>query len=355
MNPSQKIPVGILGATGSVGQKFIELLSTHPWFDITALAASERSVGKKYRDAANWFQSSELPTFVGDMVVQACNPTLPCRIVFSGLDSDVAGDIETRFANAGYIVISNSKNHRMDETVPLLIPEVNAGHLDLVKSQTFPNGGMIITNPNCSTVGLALALKPLVDRFGVEKVSVVTMQALSGAGYPGVSSLDIIDNVIPFIGGEEHKMETEPLKIFGALSDGRIVSSNMQLSASCNRVAVVDGHTECVSIRLSKETTEEEIIDAWQTFRAEPQDLRLPTAPEHPTQYLSEENVPQPRKHRLLGNGMTAAIGRLRPCPIFGWKFVVLSHNTIRGAAGGAILNAELLVKTGAIDHSSTF
>lgn len=345
MNFTKKIPIGILGATGSVGQKFIELLSTHPWFEITALAASERSVGKKYKDAANWFQSSELPSLVAEMIVQPCEPTLSCRIVFSGLDSDVAGEIETQFACAGYIVISNSKNHRMDEAVPLLIPEVNPDHLELVRSQSFPNGGMIITNPNCSTVGLALALKPLVDRFGVEKVSVVTMQAISGAGYPGVSALDIVDNVIPYIGGEEGKMETEPLKIFGSFEHGCITPAQMQLSASCNRVAVIDGHMECVSVSLSKEAVAEEIIHAWQTFSAEPQTLFLPTAPTHPTQYFFEDHFPQPRKHRMLGNGMTASIGRLRPCPIFGWKFVVLSHNTIRGAAGGAILNAELLAK----------
>ncbi|MEK7452144.1 MAG: aspartate-semialdehyde dehydrogenase [Patescibacteria group bacterium] len=349
MDIVKKIPVGILGATGSVGQKFIELLSNHPWFDITTLAASERSFGKKYREAAHWFQSSELRADIGEMRMSACEPNLPCRIVFSGLDSDVAGDIETRFAEAGYIVISNSKNHRMDETVPLLIPEVNSDHLDLVRSQSFPNGGMIITNPNCSTVGLALALKPLVDHFGVEKVSVVTMQALSGAGYPGVSSLDIIDNMIPFIGGEEQKMETEPLKIFGTMIDDRIVPSNIRLSASCNRIAVVDGHMECVSLSLSKDVSAEDIIDAWQTFRTEPQTLELPSAPTHPTHYFFEENFPQPRKHRMLGNGMTVAIGRLRPCPIFGWKFVLLSHNTIRGAAGGAILNAELLVKKGMV------
>ncbi len=237
----------------------------------------------------------------------------------------------------------------MDETVPLLIPEVNPDHLNLVHAQAFPNGGMIITNPNCSTVGLALALKPLVDRFGVEKVSVVTMQALSGAGYPGVASLDIIDNVIPFIGGEEHKMESEPLKIFGTLKKDRITPSAMRLSASCNRVAVIDGHTECVSISLNKDAGAEEILETWQTFSGEPQALALPTAPKFPIVYFSEENFPQPRKHRFLGNGMTVAIGRLRPCPIFGWKFVLLSHNTIRGAAGGAILNAEILVKKGLI------
>lgn len=334
-----KIPVTILGATGSVGQKFVELLIEHPWFEIASLCASERSVEKKYREAANWFQSIHLPDMIGNMVVQKCESNVAGRIAFSGLDAEVAGPIEESFARAGYAVVSNSKNHRMDLDVPLLVPEVNAKHIELIKQQKF-GSGMIVTNPNCSVVGLVMALRPLVDRFGVEQVSVVTMQALSGAGYPGVSGLDIIDNMIPFIGGEEGKMETEPLKIFGI---------PMKISAQCNRVAVVDGHMESVAVKLSHAAHAEEIIDAWRSYRAEPQELQLPMSPKQPIYYFDEENYPQPRKHRMLERGMAVSIGRLRACSILDWKFTVLSHNTIRGAAGGAILNAELLVKNGFI------
>lgn len=341
-----KISVGILGATGSVGQKFVELLQDHPWFEIAALCASERSVGKPYRAAANWFQSTPLPQTLGDMVVQPCEPLIDARIVFSGLDSEVAGPIETAFAQGGYMVVSNSKNHRMDEDVPLLVPEVNPEHLELVRAQRFGKG-MIITNPNCSTIGLVMALKPLVDCFGVKDVSVVTMQALSGAGYPGVASLDIVDNVIPYIGGEEAKVETEPLKIFGTLVQNRIQKAQINISASCNRVAVVDGHTECVSVRLETRAHAQELIEAWESYVGLAQELGLPLAPVRPIYYHREEYYPQPRKHRLLDKGMAVSIGRLRPCSILDWKFTILSHNTIRGAAGGSILNAELLVQKG--------
>lgn len=314
--------MGILGATGSVGQKFIELLANHQWFELTALAASERSVGKT--------------VLVGnrELIIQECTPTLPCRLVFSALDSSVAGEIETRFAQAGYIVISNSKNHRMDADVPLIVPEINADQLELVKTQPYGHG-MIVTNPNCSTIGLVLALKPLIDRFGVEAVSVVTLQALSGAGYPGVPSLDMIDNVIPFIGGEEEKIETEPKKIFDL--------ANFLVSATCTRVPVIDGHTECVSVRLTNKATSEEIIQAWKNFSSEPQRLNLPTAPTQPIHYSDDERFPQPRRDRDTDKGMAVSIGRLRPCPILDFKFVLLSHNTVRGAAGGTILIAELM------------
>lgn len=341
--PIQKIPVGILGATGSVGQKFIELLADHPWFEIAAVAASERSSGKPYREAANWFQSSVLPERVGNMVVSECVPTLPCRIVFSGLDASVAGEIEERFARAGYAVVSNSKNHRWDADVPLLIPEVNPDHLELVRRQAYGDG-MIVTNPNCSAVGLVMALKPLADAFGLEDVSVVTMQAISGAGYPGVSALDIVDNVIPFIGGEEEKLEREPLRILGTVRDGQVDLASFRMSAQCNRVAVIDGHTECVAVRLKKKATFEEIVAVWRSFRSVPQELSLPMAPTAPIVYHDAEKFPQPKLHRNLDKGMAVSIGRLRPDSIFDWKFVVLSHNTIRGAAGGAILNAELMV-----------
>ncbi len=337
-----RIPVGILGATGSVGQKFIDILSNHPWFEVKDLAASERSEGKKYQDAANWFLPNPIPDEVKNISLKPCKPELNCRIVFSGLDSSVAGKIEEDFANAGYIVVSNSKNHRMDADVPLMVPEVNPDHIDLIKSQKFGKG-FIVTNPNCSAIGLVLALKPLVDNFGVETVNVVTMQALSGAGYPGVSSLDIIDNVIPFIGGEEDKLETEPLKIFGTLNKNQIKPYEMKISAQCNRVAVSDGHMECVQVKLKKNASENEIIESWKNFRSLPQELNLPLAPNYPIHYFDDAKYPQPKIHRNIDKGMAVSVGRLRKDTILDYKFVILSHNTVRGAAGGAILCAELM------------
>jgi len=343
-----KINVGILGATGSVGQKFIQLLSRHPWFKITALAASEKSAGKKYKDAVNWFMTDPIPNKIAGMKVQACKPNLPCSIVFSGLDSSVAGGIEEKFAKAGYTVVSNSKNHRMDEDVPLLVPEINADHLRLIKQQKYGKG-MIVTNPNCSVIGMVMALKPLLDNFGLKAVNVVTMQALSGAGYPGVSSLDVIDNVIPFIGGEEEKIENEPLKILGSFNKGWIDLLDLKISAQANRVPVIDGHLECVSVKLGRKTSKEELITAWTEFSALPQELKLPTAPSQPIVYFEDDNLPQPKLQRNLDKGMAISAGRLRKCSIFDYKFVILSHNTVRGAAGGAILNAELMVKKGLI------
>jgi aspartate-semialdehyde dehydrogenase len=337
----QKIPVGVLGATGSVGQKFISLLADHPWFEVTEVAASERSAGKKYKDAVNWILSSPLPEKTGNMVVKHCKPDLNCKIVFSGLDSGIAGEAETEFANAGYYVVSNSKNHRMDKDVPLLVPEINSDHIELIKAQKYK--GCIITNPNCSTIGMVLALKPLADAFGLEAVNVVTLQALSGAGYPGVSSLDIIDNVIPFISGEEGKMETEPLKILGKSNGKEIEDYHVKISAQCNRVATVDGHLECVQVKLKKKTTVEEIKKVWNDFSGEPQKLELPLAPVKPIYYFEEDKYPQPRIHRNLDKGMAVSVGRLREDSLFDFKFVVLSHNTVRGAAGGAVLCGELL------------
>jgi len=341
-----KIPVGILGATGSVGQQFVNLLRNHPWFEVKALAASERSAGKKYKDAANWFLNDPIPEHLSQMTVNDCMPDLPCKIVFSGLDASVAGEIETNFARAGYLVISNSRNHRYDPDVPLLIPEVNPDHLGLLSQQKYGSGG-IVTNPNCSVVGLALALKPLYDRFGIEALHVVTLQALSGAGYPGVSSLDILDNVVPFVAGEEQKVQTEPNKILGTFSDGKIEPAQIKISAQCNRVAVKDGHMECVSVKLRQPAAESEIIETWQNFRSVPQELDLPMAPANPIYYFTEVNYPQPRRHRDLDKGMAVSIGRLQQCPVMDYKFVLLSHNTIRGAAGAAILNAELMLKKG--------
>ena len=321
MIDKNKIPVGILGATGSVGQKFIELLQDHPWFQITALGASERSAGKLYKHAANWFQEATIPTRIANMVVSECKPGLPCKIVFSGLDAAVAGPIEEAFADAGYIVISNAKNHRMRDNVPLLVPDVNPDHLDLINDQK--STGKIVTNPNCSTTGLVVALKPLQDAFGIEKVSVVTMQALSGAGYPGVSSLDVIDNMIPYIGGEEEKMQIETLKILGQKKDKKVDFADLTLSASCNRVPVMNGHMESVSVKLKTKAKKEEVIKVWKEYTSEPQELDLPFAPKPPIYYFDDPRFPQPRLHRDLGKGMAVSIGRLRDCTVLDYKFTV--------------------------------
>lgn len=347
---SSKIKVGILGATGSVGQKFIELLSDHPWFEINELAASERSAGKKYKDAANWIMQSPLKKEYAEKIIKECVPNLESKIVFSALDANVAGEIEQAFANAGYVVISNARNHRFSPDVPLVIPEVNSDHLELIKQQKFANGGAIITNPNCSTIGLVLALKPIADKFGLEAVNVVTLQAISGAGYPGIPSMDILDNAIPFIGSEEGKMESEPLKILGKLDGNKIINAEIKISAQCNRVAVNDGHLECVQINLKKKTTKEEIIKTFAEFKSEAQDLNLPFAPKQPIHYFEEEKFPQPKIHRNLEKGMAVSVGRLREDNLFDFKFVVLSHNTVRGAAGGTILIAELLKAKGWLD-----
>lgn len=340
----KKIPVAILGATGSVGQRFIELLLHHPWFEISALAASERSVGKPYREAVNWLMSTPLPADIGEMIVQPCTPNFSAEIVFSGLDANVAGEIEAAFAQAGYIVHSNARNHRMRTDVPLLVSEVNSDHLALLHAQNYPKG-KIITNPNCSTIGLTLALKPLQEAFGLEAVHVVTLQAVSGAGYPGVASLDIMDNVIPYIGGEEQKIETETLKILGRYHRGSVEFASFKISAQCNRVAVNDGHLACVSVKLAHKASKQDVIAAWKSFSSVAQKMQLPMAPLLPIHYFAEDHFPQPKLHRLLDKGMAVSIGRLRDCPLFDYKFALLSHNTIRGAAGGAILNAELMFK----------
>ncbi len=344
----EKIPVAVLGATGSVGQRFVEMLSHHPWFRIVSLAASERSVGKTYREVVNWLMPTPLDDEIGALEVQPCTPSTSAVIAFSALDSNVAGTIEKHWAEAGAVVISNSSHHRMQSDVPLLIPEVNSGHLELLKSQKFGRG-KIITNPNCTTIGLALALKPLYDRFGIESAHVVTMQAISGAGYPGVASMDIMDNVIPYINGEEQKVEQEPLKILGSYREGKIDPADIVISAQCNRVPVADGHTECVSIKLKTKAAPGEIIEAWQSFASEAQQLELHLAPKKPIHYFHEPNFPQPKLHRNLDRGMSISIGRLRPCPLLDYKFALLSHNTIRGGAGGAILCAELMVRKGLI------
>ncbi|HON55085.1 MAG TPA: aspartate-semialdehyde dehydrogenase [Bacteroidales bacterium] len=345
MEEREKLKVAVLGATGSVGQKFIELLQNHPWFQLHEVAASERSAGKKYKDAVNWVQATPLPESMANMIVKECSPNLESKILFSGLDSSVAGEIEEEFASQGYYVISNARNHRFDKDVPLMIPEVNPEHMELVRNQN--RSGFIVTNPNCATIGLVMALKPLQDKFGIEAVNVVTMQAISGAGYPGVASLDILDNVIPFIGGEEEKVESEPLKILGKIVNGAIEEINFKISAQCNRVAVIDGHTEAVQIKLKKRTSVEEIKKAWIEFRSVPQELNLPSAPLQPIHYFDNDKYPQPKLHRNIDKGMAVSIGRLRECPLFDFKFVITSHNTVRGAAGGTILIAEMMYKNG--------
>ncbi|HEY2168400.1 MAG TPA: aspartate-semialdehyde dehydrogenase [Candidatus Angelobacter sp.] len=354
---TSKIPVGILGATGTVGQRFIQLLHEHPWFEITWLAASDRSAGRLYPEAAKWNLATPIPANIAAMKVSAAAPDSSTpKLVFAALDATAAQQIEPAFAEAGHAVVSNSSAFRMAEDVPLIIPEVNGDHVPLIKTQKWykKNGGFMVTNPNCSAIGLVLALAPLHRRFGIDKIFVATMQAISGAGYPGVPSMDILGNVIPYIAKEEDKMEAETRKLLGSLKEGslngsHIADADLTLSAHCNRVAVEDGHTESVSLKLRKPATAEEIIGAWNEFRCLPQKLKLPTAPEQPVIYESAPDRPQPRLDRDRGRGMSAVCGRLRPCNIFDWKFTVLSHNTIRGAAGAAVLNGELLKAQGYI------
>jgi len=340
-----KIRVGILGATGAVGQRFLQLLDRHPQFVVTALAASDRSQGRPYAEACTWRLPGDVPPTAAALVVQAPEPPLACDLVFSGLPADVAGPIETRFAQAGYPVISNSSSHRMDDGVPLLVPEVNPDHLALLKARS--GRGFIVTNPNCSTVMIALALAPLAARFGVDAVVITTLQALSGAGYPGVASLDITDNVVPFIAHEEEKIERETRKIFGRLNGSRVAPADFAVSAQCHRVNVVDGHMAAVRVRLAKAAEPGDLRDAFHSFTALPQQLNLPSAPARPIVVRDEPDRPQPRLDRDAGGGMSISVGRIARDGVLGHRFVALSHNTIRGAAGAAILNAELLLAKG--------
>ena len=346
----RKIRAGVLGATGIVGQRLVSLLADHPWFELTEVAASERSSGKTYAEAARWHLDAPIPGAARDLVVKGLDPSLDCDFVFSALDSSVAGAAEEEFARAGYPVVSNSRNHRTDPDVPLLIPEVNAAHLDAIPRQQKNRGydtGFIVTNPNCSTAGLVLVLKPLADAFGLEKVFVVTLQAISGAGYPGVASLDIQGNVVPFISGEEEKMESEPQKLLGKWDGSRFVDAGLGLSAHCNRVPVVDGHLECVSVGLKKIASLDEVREVLRTFEIDAELASLPTAIRNPIVVLEEENRPQPRRDVNAGNGMAAVVGRVRECPLLDVKLTLLSHNLVRGAAGAALLNAELLAARG--------
>ncbi len=344
-----KLPIGILGATGVVGQRFIQMLEHHPWFEMAWLAASDRSEGKPYAEAARWRLKTQIPAAVAKMQVSPATPDGAPKIIFAALDSGIAAELEPRFAAAGCAVVSNSSALRMQEDVPLVIPEVNSGHIKLIDIQSWrkKSGGYVVTNPNCSAIGLVLALAPLHQRFGLDTVMAVTMQAVSGAGYPGVASLDILGNVIPFIKNEEEKMEEETRKLLGQMKGSRIIPGDFAMSAQCNRVPVEDGHTESITIRLKSKAKREEIIAAWNNYRAEPQALKLPSAPEKPVVYLEANDRPQPRFDVDMGAGMTTAVGRLRPCSVLDWKFTVLSHNTIRGAAGAALLNAELLKAKG--------
>ena len=346
---NKKIPIGILGATGVVGQRFIQMLEHHPWFEVAWLAASDRSEGKIYEDAARWRLKTPIPGAVAKMKVFPATPEGAPKIIFAALDSGIAAELEPRFADAGCAVVSNSSALRMQEDVPLVIPEVNSGHIKLIDIQGWrkKSGGYVVTNPNCSAIGLVLALAPLHQKFGLETVMAVTMQAVSGAGYPGVASLDILGNVIPFIKNEEEKMEEETKKLLGNLNGSKVIPGPFAMSAQCNRVAVEDGHTESVSIRLKKKAKAEEIISAWNAYTAEPQKMQLPSAPAQPVVYLEANDRPQPRFDADRGAGMTTTVGRLRPCKVLDWKFTVLSHNTIRGAAGAALLNAELLKAQG--------
>jgi len=344
-----RIDVGILGATGMVGQQFIALLANHPWFKVAWLGASERSAGKAYRDAAAWRLSAPLADETARMQVNAAAPGAAPRLVFSGLDSSVASEIEAAFAHAGHVVVSNARNYRMEATVPLMIPEVNGDHLTLLDSQRAAKGwsGSIVTNPNCAVIVLAMALAPL-RQFGLTTCAITTLQAISGAGYPGVASWDILGNVVPHIGGgEEDKVEAEPKKILGRLNGGAVEDHPVVVSATTTRVPVHNGHTGSISVALEQKPELDAIINAWSSFKGEPQRLDLPTAPPNPIVYLQEANRPQPALDANRDGGMTVTVGRLRRCPVLGYKFVALGHNTIRGAAGAAILNAELMHRTG--------
>jgi aspartate-semialdehyde dehydrogenase len=344
-----KTPVGILGATGVVGQRFVQMLEHHPWFEVAWVAASDRSEGRSYGEAARWKLKTPMPSRVAEMRVSPASPEGAPKIIFAALDASIAAEMEPRFAAAGCAVVTNSSALRMQSDVPLVIPEVNPDHIKMIDGQAWrkKSGGFVVTNPNCSAIGLVMALKPLQDLFDIETVMAVTMQAVSGAGYPGVASLDILGNVIPYIPKEEEKMEEETRKLLGRLNGSGVVPAAFALSTQCNRVAVEDGHTESVSVKLKKKARAEEMIKAWTEFRSVPQELRLPSAPEQPVVYTGSADRPQPRFDVESGKGMTATVGRLRPCGVLDWKFTVLSHNTIRGGGGVAVSNAVWLKARG--------
>lgn len=339
------IDVAILGATGTVGQKFVRLLDGHPWFQVAELVASERSAGHRYAETVSWKQETAIPERVADLTIKTTDEPLASKILFSGLDSSVAGTAEEEYARLGHTVISNASNHRMDRHVPLVIPEINPDHLALVKHQ--PGPGVIITNSNCSSMFLAMALAPLHQSFGVTQVQVTTMQAISGAGYPGVPSMDILGNVIPYISNEEEKLEQEVARMLGTLQDDHVQPAPFTVSAQCNRVPVYDGHTETVSFKLARPATIDEVRTAIEGFRGMPQEYRLPSAPARPLILTNDVDRPQPARDVWVSDGMATIVGRLRPCPVLDYKMVILGHNTVRGAAGAAILNAEAYVSLG--------
>lgn len=342
------IEVGVLGGTGMVGQHFIRFLQGHPWFKLVWLGASDRSAGKKLSAATAWRLDGEMPEYAANIVVSESQPGGAPKLVFSAMDASVATEIEQAFAAAGHIVVSNSRNHRMEPDVPLLVPEINPDHLAVLSAQQKNRGwkGLLVTNPNCSTIVLTLALAPLLP-FGVKRVLASTMQAVSGAGYPGVPSSDILGNVVPFISGEEEKMQMETQKILGKLNGLEFQPLPARVSAHCNRVAVLDGHMVATSVELSQEPSLADIQTAIESFRGLPQTRRLPSAPDRPLMYLPQEDRPQPRRDANRENGMPVFVGRLRECAVLGLKFMACGHNTIRGAAGAAVLNAELMVSEG--------
>lgn len=349
MTAQNRIRVGILGATGNVGQQFLNLLRNHPWFEVTWLGASERSAGKTYADAAHWNLDGTAPGYAAELPVHLCEPTDEApQVVFSGLDASVAGTVETAFAESGRTVISNAKNYRMEDDVPLLVPEINPDHLALVERQRANRGwsGAIVTNPNCVAIPVSLGLAPLKP-FGITKVMVTSYQAVSGAGYPGTPSLDIMGNVVPFIKGEEPKVAPEVCKILGGLDDGRVAPLHCVISPQCARVPTIDGHLVAVSVELEAQPSIDDLKAAYRAFRGVPQDRELPSAPTPPIVLTDATDRPQPRKDIMAGGGMAATVGRLRECPVLGYKFFILAHNTIRGAAGAAILNAELMHSEG--------
>jgi aspartate-semialdehyde dehydrogenase len=348
---SGKIEVGILGATGTVGQEFIAQLRDHPWFTVTWLGASERSAGKTYRNATPWRLPVQRPDRIADLMVERVTPGQAPKLVFSGLDASVAGDVETAFARAGHVVVSNARNHRMDPLVPLVIPEINADHLQLLDVQGEARGwsGRIVTNPNCSTIMLAMALAPL-RQFGLRQVIVSTLQAVSGGGYPGVASLDIVGNVVPIVPGEEPKIETETKKILGQVAPDGVEPHPVVVSASTTRVPVINGHTELATVALEMDPGQDALVTAMREFAGRPQEEGLPSAPPSPIVYMSEDDRPQPRLDADRDGGMAVCVGRLRPCLVLGYKFVTMGHNTVRGAAGAALLNAELLHVDGVLD-----
>jgi aspartate-semialdehyde dehydrogenase len=344
-----KLKVAVLGATGTVGQRFIQLLEGHPWFEVAALTGSERSAGRTYAEASRWVLDTPIPAAVRDMAILPEDANLDTPLVFSALPSKTAGAIELRLAAAGHVVCSNAADHRMDDDVPLLIPEVNPDHLDLIALQRKNRGwsGAIVTNPNCTSTPATMLLRPLIDAFGVTKLLLVSMQALSGAGYPGVPSYDSTENVVPYIGGEEPKVEVEPQKMLGALRDGRVEPAGFVTSAHCNRVPVLEGHLLSLSIGFVRRPSLAELTAALAGFQALPQELKLPSAPAQPIVLREEADRPQPRRDRMIGGGMATVVGRVRECPLLDYKLVALGHNTIRGAAGGSLLNAELMYAQG--------